>query len=162
MRSYHIMGAVCVVCLFLMGVSYAEVMRENEELRNKFSRYQIASGKNFARTNDNIKDLKVVESDYRVPAELLKAIEIHENIGNGFSFGVKRDAPGVQDKYPPALWQAASAAFIIQDEAVQFALEEKNAKEFMTYLGKRYCEWDSKWGRSVYAIYKQGVLNEKK
>ena len=166
-RNLIILGVLLALCVlaptifvftFTAAVSKkADVLtKENEFLRYSFGRYMIANSKNYAlhTLKGTPEKYDAISNDFKIPVGALWSMSEHENISDGFTFGVKRIPRWIANKYPPELWQAAAAANIISDEMADYIFKDKDRRDkFFIYLGVRYCHWDKNWGTSVGKIY---------
>lgn len=154
----HISNILASAILVFAIVLTWHTRAENEFLRSSLRAYGIANGKNAgkARIAENAQLFNNIEYLTGTPGSMLRAIQVHENIGDVFSFGVKKIPVEIMCSYHPREWQARAAARICAQEAFDYITSSpEHEKAFFQELGKRYCGWDANWGDSTYKIYKQ-------
>ena len=133
---------------------YAKTIAENQELKNAFSKYTVANGKNIGRARALGGEYESVSDELGVPVALINAAQIHENMGAGFEFGVKKIYKGIEN-HEPKEWQARAAAHIFTYEIFDYVMNDPVLRaEYMQRLAKRYCYFDRKnWAKSVEEIF---------
>ena len=155
---------VAVACLITMFVAVSESNKQRDEnayLKTSWSKFTVANGGNVGKGRALRHEYQWVSAETGVPEALINAVQIHENMGTGFEFAVKKLYPGITD-HKPCEWQARAAAHIFTYEAFEMILKDPKLRaEYFKILGARYCGTHrGDWAASVKAIYENEIESE--
>lgn len=147
---------ITIMIFIIMAAWIIKQERDIQFLRLSMHSYKIANGKNVGVIRCKIQNemYKKIADDYFLPVEFVESIQIHENINDGFSFGVKKLPLKIIDYFNPNEWQARGACYIAQQVLSDFVFNNTiNARAYFNLLGKRYCSKSKNWGNDTYIIF---------